>query len=200
MGHRCAPPLPCLAPFVYLFVVGCVCVWLLVWPFWDKFSSSPGWPWTLNSPTSPCPYQDVFIYLFIHWCSFLNVRHYYKTSSSFVMVLGIVKFNHSALYITSWKTFYLLLLYLTLFFILLCVGCFTSVCLGTICVHLQRPEEGIRSLGTRVTAGFEPSCRCWKSNLGLLEEKPVLLTSEPSLRPHVWLFCLNAFSLSLSKS
>jgi hypothetical protein len=47
---------------------------------------------------------------------------------------------------------------------------------------LWRPEEGIRSLGTGVTDGCELSCEFWESNLGPLEEQPVLLTLEPSLQ------------------
>lgn len=33
----------------------------------------------------------------------------------------------------------------------------------------------------RVTDGSEPSGECWKSNLGLLQEQPLLLTPEPFL-------------------
>lgn len=32
---------------------------------------------------------------------------------------------------------------------------------------LWNPEEGVRSLGTGVTNGCEPICRCWESNPGL---------------------------------
>jgi hypothetical protein len=40
----------------------------------------------------------------------------------------------------------------------------------------------IRTPGTGVTDSCELLCRCWESNLGPLEEQPVLLVSEPSLR------------------
>lgn len=43
----------------------------------------------------------------------------------------------------------------------------------------ERPKEGFRFLGARVTGSCE--YRCWKLNLGSLEEQPVLLTAQPSL-------------------
>jgi hypothetical protein len=44
-----------------------------------------------------------------------------------------------------------------------------------------RPEEeGVRSLGTRVTDGCEQPCEYWELSPGL-QEQPVLLTTEPSL-------------------
>jgi hypothetical protein len=45
----------------------------------------------------------------------------------------------------------------------------------------QRSEEGIRFPGTGVTDGCEPLCECRESNLGSLEEHPVLLTVEACL-------------------
>lgn len=57
------------------------------------------------------------------------------------------------------------------------------------CVHVPyaffvpaKPEEGIRSLGTKVKHGCEPQCGYWESNLGL-QEQEVLLTTIPSLQP-----------------
>lgn len=38
-------------------------------------------------------------------------------------------------------------------------------------------------LGTRITDGYEPSCGCWRLNLGPLKEQQVLLTPEPSFQP-----------------
>lgn len=32
------------------------------------------------------------------------------------------------------------------------------------------------------TDTYEPPCECWESNMGPLEEQPVLLTTEPFLR------------------
>lgn len=58
----------------------------------------------------------------------------------------------------------------------------TSVSLcECLCMHAwcpPKPEESISFPGT----GFQgPSCRCWSSNTGLLEEQPVLLTGKLSL-------------------
>ena len=36
---------------------------------------------------------------------------------------------------------------------------------------------------TGVIDSCEPLCGCWESNLGLLEDQPVLLTTKPSLQP-----------------
>ena len=40
-----------------------------------------------------------------------------------------------------------------------------------------------KSPRTEVTDGFEPPHGYWESNLGPLEEQPVLLSTEPSLQP-----------------
>lgn len=45
-----------------------------------------------------------------------------------------------------------------------------------------RPKEG-SVLGTRVIDGCELPCLCWESNLGLLEEQPALLASDPLSSP-----------------
>ena len=50
---------------------------------------------------------------------------------------------------------------------------------------LQRPKESVRSLGTRVTDGCDPPNSCWELNLGPMEKKPVLLTTEPFHQPIV---------------
>lgn len=47
-----------------------------------------------------------------------------------------------------------------------------------------RSEGDIKSLGTEVTDGWELSCGLQESNLGPLEERPVLLPTETSLKPH----------------
>lgn len=46
--------------------------------------------------------------------------------------------------------------------------------------YLRRPEGAIRSPGsvTGVTDSHEPLYGCWELSLDLLEEKPVLLTTE----------------------
>jgi hypothetical protein len=47
----------------------------------------------------------------------------------------------------------------------------------------QRPEEGVRSLGTGVRDSYELPCGCWELNLGPPEKQPVLLRAEPSFWP-----------------
>ena len=39
-------------------------------------------------------------------------------------------------------------------------------------------EEGVGSPGTGVIDGCKPSCGCWDSNTGALQEQQVLLTKE----------------------
>lgn len=46
-----------------------------------------------------------------------------------------------------------------------------------------KPEEGILSPATGITDGCKQPCGSWQLNLGLLEEKPVLLIVKPSLYP-----------------
>jgi hypothetical protein len=46
-----------------------------------------------------------------------------------------------------------------------------------------------------ITDGCEPPCGCWKLNSGPLEEQSVLLATEPSLQPLLfifksWFFCV----------
>jgi hypothetical protein len=41
-----------------------------------------------------------------------------------------------------------------------------------------------------VTDGCEPPCGCWEVNSGLLEKQSVLLTTEPFLKPTIFVFCL----------
>jgi hypothetical protein len=68
---------------------------------------------------------------------------------------------------------------------------FIFMCLSVLsaCVHAYHmgtvpteAREGIWSFGTGVTDGCEPPCECWELNLSLLDEQPVLLTTEPSLQ------------------
>ena len=39
--------------------------------------------------------------------------------------------------------------------------------------------------------GCEPPCGCWELNSGPLEEQTMLLTSEPSLQPHIRTFLMS---------
>lgn len=51
---------------------------------------------------------------------------------------------------------------------------------------LKRPEEGLRSPGTVLQDDCKPPCRCWKLNLGTLEEQQVFITAEPFFQPLVY--------------
>ena len=43
----------------------------------------------------------------------------------------------------------------------------------------------------KTTSGScELPCGCWELNLDPLEEQPVLLTTEPSLQPLLWVFLI----------
>lgn len=69
-----------------------------------------------------------------------------------------------------------------------------------ICVQgLKRPEEGIKSPRTEVKDNYKLSYRCWKPNLGPLDDQRVLSTAEPSLLPlafHLQSSCLSFSSVS----
>jgi hypothetical protein len=62
------------------------------------------------------------------------------------------------------------------------------VCLGSKVYTTIPASESTVPAGQKraldpITDGCEPPCGCWESNLGPLEEHPVLLVSEPSLQP-----------------
>jgi hypothetical protein len=51
-----------------------------------------------------------------------------------------------------------------------------------VCKHVEShviQGKGIGSSGTGVTDGCEPPCGSWELNLGALEERHVLLSTEP---------------------
>lgn len=55
----------------------------------------------------------------------------------------------------------------------MCVGGYVCVCRCT-----QRPEEGVRSVGTEVVCSYEtPEVGCWNLDWGALEEQQVLLST-----------------------
>lgn len=55
------------------------------------------------------------------------------------------------------------------------------ICMYHVCAMSQtRAEDGVESLGTRVTDISELPCRCWAPNPGLLQEQQVL-SQPPSL-------------------
>ena len=58
----------------------------------------------------------------------------------------------------------------------------------------KRPEGGIGCPGTGVTVGPKPSCGCWESNAGTLEEQTVLLITERSAEP-IFFFFLKIFCI-----
>lgn len=55
-----------------------------------------------------------------------------------------------------------------------------SACVPHGVQYQQRPSHKI-PLGVEVTYGYEPPCESWELNLGLLEERPVLLNNLSSL-------------------
>ena len=66
-------------------------------------------------------------------------------------------------------------------------------------VCMQRPEEGIRSLGTGVTDGCELPCGCWEWNPGPLQEQQLYLIPKPSLQVPRQLFWIKiSFGVRLS--
>ena len=52
------------------------------------------------------------------------------------------------------------------------------------CSCLQTPQKRASDL---ITDGCEPPCSCWELNPGPLEEQSVLLTTEPSLQPSLFI-------------
>ena len=64
------------------------------------------------------------------------------------------------------------------------------VCAPCACLVPVDSEKDIRSPGTEVTDGCEPSCGCWELNPSPLQEHPVLLTTEKNLQPGVTCFVL----------
>lgn len=62
------------------------------------------------------------------------------------------------------------------------------VCAPHVCLCPWQPEESMRSPGTGVTGGCEPSFGCFELNPGPLEEQVVLVTPEQSLCSSTLLF------------
>ena len=44
------------------------------------------------------------------------------------------------------------------------------------------PDEGVRSVGTRLTDGGEPTYGYWELNPGLMQEQPLFLIAESSFQ------------------
>lgn len=51
-----------------------------------------------------------------------------------------------------------------------------------VCKLPLEARKGARYLGTEIIDGYEPARGLWKQNLGPLEDREVLLTTEPSRR------------------
>jgi len=58
-------------------------------------------------------------------------------------------------------------------------------CIWVYCSCLQTHQKRASDL---ITDGCEPPCGCWDLNSGPLEEQSVLLTTEPSLQPQIYIF------------
>ena len=66
----------------------------------------------------------------------------------------------------------------------LCACIFCRVC--ALCP--QKSEDGMGSPGPGVRDSCRLLCGCWELNPGPMEEQPVLLTTEPSLQPQLYIF------------
>lgn len=101
-------------------------------------------------------------------------------------------------------------LHVLYYMLLICICCwiwFVCFCVYRcfVCMYvciLWRLQEGVRASETTVIDSFEPLCGCRESNLGSLEEQPVLLLLRHLSSPQkelfylftilcVWMFCLN---------
>ena len=69
------------------------------------------------------------------------------------------------------------------FVCLIVLNFFLPLCVLVFYLHVCLCEAA-SSLGSEVTDSCELPCWYWELNSGLLEEQPVLLTAEPSLRPY----------------
>lgn len=69
-------------------------------------------------------------------------------------------------------------------------GCFayTYVCVACTCPEPTEAEEGVWSPGTRVTEGCEPSCGCWKLDLGSLGRAASAFNLSPLSNPNIYYF------------
>lgn len=69
----------------------------------------------------------------------------------------------------------------------MCVAVFSSAYVSMHHIHfwfLEKSEESVRSPVTGIGCSCELQCGHWKSNSGPLVREPVLLTTDPSFRPH----------------
>ena len=69
--------------------------------------------------------------------------------------------------------------------------------LYTLCVPgACKARKGIGYPEVGVTDDGELPCKCWAPNLDLAQEQPVLLTPEPSLQPHRFIFTSNPHTMN----
>lgn len=146
----------------------------------------------------PIPLLSLLHYLNV-FITFLTIRESHSLTISFIE-------KHIVFQKELVKKVIKLLLLLSLFFkftfFCVCVGVLLAcICAPCVCLILGWSEYSVLSPGTR--AGYEPPCMCWESNLGSLEEWPVLFITEPSpqfLRLHIfnfhrlWCFCWSSKS------
>jgi hypothetical protein len=64
-----------------------------------------------------------------------------------------------------------------------CLHSFYYIYVHCSCLHTHQKRAS-----DLITGGCEPPCGCWDLNSGPLEEQSVLLTTEPSLQPHMFAF------------
>jgi len=110
------------------------------------------------------------------------------------------KWTSSASWMLSIFVGFVFLLYVFMHFFSYVYECFyLYVCMHVhpVCAWcLRRSEEGIRSPGTGDKEGCEPPCGFWELNLGPLQEQQVLLTTEPSLQPPIFVLLRETLSLA----
>lgn len=162
-----------------VLTVGLVSLWqvsmsqkrlsLVLW-FWPLLFLTPG-SVLLNSwglwKVSDFGTQRGFIFFFPISSSFSSSSPFF---SSFLFLLPLPFFFSSS----SSSSF-------------MCVGDL-SACMPVCHVYVwcsQRPGKGLVSSSARATDAREPPCRCWGSNLGPVEEQPVLLTVSHLSSPNV---------------
>lgn len=109
----------------------------------------------------------------------LPAAHFTFFSDTFYKVLFVER-THEVNYTILRATESTLIIYMSsLIFFHYFIGVLFSLLART---YVCAPCVHIGSCGIGVTPGCEPLCRCWDSNLGPLEEQPVLLTAEPYLQ------------------
>jgi hypothetical protein len=113
-----------------------------------------------------------FIYNFIYiilWV--LHILYYTMGFAYFILYYGLCIFYFIILFILYYV--------FCLFYFILWVLYISFYVHHLHAWGLQKPEEGDRSPGTGITEDSELPCECWKPSPGLLEGRPVFLTTPP---------------------